>query len=106
MKVIKEERLGVKLEYGISYFEKRKKSKDLKAIKENLKTKNGFLSWPNMALMWGSKYLIFWSLKERKTGEKSKRIEEEEEEEEEEEGEEEKRSKAKLRYGTNLGYEF
>ena len=42
MKVIKEERLGVKLEYGISYFEKRKKSKDLKAIKENLKIKNGF----------------------------------------------------------------
>ena len=37
MKVIKDERLGVKLEYGISYFEKRKKSKDLKAIKENLK---------------------------------------------------------------------
>ena len=27
MKVIKDERLGVKLEYGISYFAKRKKSK-------------------------------------------------------------------------------
>ena len=39
MKVIKEERLGVKLEYDISYFEKRKKFKDLKAIKENLKIK-------------------------------------------------------------------
>ena len=63
MKVIKEEKLGVKLEYDISYFEKRKKSKDLKAIKENLKIKNGFLSWPNMALRWGSKYLIFWSPK-------------------------------------------
>ena len=86
MKVIKEERLGVKLEYGISYFEKRKKSKDLKAIKENLKIKNGFLSWPNMALRWGSKYLIFWSPKERKMGEKSKkeRIRGREEEEEEE----------------------
>ena len=47
---------------------------------ENLKTKNGFLSWPNMALRWGSKYLIFWSPKERKTGGRKKKREEEKEE--------------------------
>ena len=69
---------------------KRKKSKDLKAIKENLKIKNGFLSWPNMALRWGSKYLIFWSPKERKTGEKSKKERRRGREEEEEEEEEKK----------------
>ena len=96
MKVIKEEILGVKLEYDISYFEKGKKSKDLKAIKENLKIKNGFLSWPNMALRGRSKYLIFWSPKEREPGERERRERERKEEEEEEEEKKSKQSQIKV----------
>ena len=56
------------------------------------------MTWANMALRGRSKYLIFWSPKERKTVR-------EEEEEEEEEGAKIKQSQAPKRYGTtNLVY--
>ena len=68
---------------------------------EKVKNKNEFLTWPNMALRGRSKYLIFWSPKEREPGERERR---EGERKEEEEDEEEKKSKKIQITVWNLGF--
>ena len=59
-----------------------------------------------MALRWGSKYLIFLSPKERKMGEKRKGEKKRKRKRKKKKRKGRSSSKAKLRYGSNLGYGF
>ena len=101
-----EERLGVKLEYGISCFAKRKEFKDLNAKNENLKQKMGFLvlakhglnkTWIRANLVSFLRDQTVEREREGKWKREKKRKRKKRRREEEEDG-------GAKRYGTNLVY--